>query len=46
MDIKNNDPKKKFIEELMSMSKEDIEEMISSKGKPPKLFRPALIVQK
>jgi hypothetical protein len=46
MNTKNNDSKTKFIDELMKMSKDDIEELISSKGKPRKLIKPAFIVRK
>lgn len=44
----NNDSntKQNFIDEITKYTKEDIEELISSKGKPRKLIRPAFIVRK
>lgn len=46
--IMNNDSntKQNFIDEITKYTKEDIEELISSKGKPRKLIRPAFIVRK
>lgn len=38
--------KKSFVEELMSMDKTDIENLISYRGKPPKPIRPAFILRK
>lgn len=42
----NNNPKTKFIKEMMNLSKEEIEQIIASKGKPPKLIRPAFVGRK
>lgn len=42
----NNDSKTKFIKDIMSMSRDEIEDFIASKGKPRKLIRPAIIVRK
>ena len=42
----NNDPKENFINTIMSMSKDDIEEFISTKGKPRKPIIHAIIVRK
>ena len=46
MKVQSNDSKQSFLKELTSMTKEDIEKMISSKGKPPKPIRPAFIGRK
>lgn len=46
MKSKNNDSKKDFIEKLMSMTREDIEHLISFNGKPAKLITPAYILRK